>query len=236
MPWQLVYENDFRTAPEPEWILDGLKGTVHYNHQGMVLNAGPKASNDSNNVVLWCPRPFSGDLKIEYQFTRLDTSTIESVNIIYLHALGSGKDEYVTDIMQWNELREIPAMRVYFNHMNTYHISYAVSLPEDVDYVRARRYLPETGRGLDGTALFPEYHDTNFFHTGTTYQMTVIFYNSRLFMQVSDHEKSKLFWFDTTTLPSLSEGYIGFRQMWTRSSRYADFRVSTLESGKVRKL
>ena len=45
-------------------------------------------------------------------------------------------------------------MSMYFNHMNTYHISYAAygntDEPDKHDYIRARRYMPESGNGLKG--------------------------------------------------------------------------------------
>ena len=228
LSWHLVFEDNFQSAKKPEWVLDGKKGIIRYDNKGMELCAGHEALNDSNHVVLWSPCSFSGDLKIEYSFTRLDTSSTESVNIIYLHALGSGNSPYVADIKQWNRLRDVPSMQVYYNHMNTYHISYAVNGPEGIDYIRARRYIPETVHGLSGTALFPEYHDTKLFQPGITYQITIILHNRHLFMHVTDNNESHLFWFDTASLPPLYEGYIGLRQMGTRVSRYADFRVSTL--------
>ena len=66
----------------------------------------------------------AGDLKIEYDYTRTDNET-RCVNILYIQATGSGKGPYALDISDWNELRKVPAMATYFNHMHAYHISYA---------------------------------------------------------------------------------------------------------------
>ena len=63
------------------------------------------------------------------------------MNILYIQATGSGEEPFVKDITEWNELRRAPAMRMYFDHMNTYHISYA-AFPNNEDttsYIRARR-------------------------------------------------------------------------------------------------
>jgi hypothetical protein len=65
-----------------------------------------------------------------------------------------------------SDLRKVPAMATYFNHMNLYHISYAAFPPDGGQYIRARRYMPETGKGLDGTALEPDYYPKTLFRAG----------------------------------------------------------------------
>ena len=95
-------------------------------------------------MVLWTKQSFKGDLKIEYDYTRLDNET-RCVNILYIQATGSGEEPYVKDITEWNELRRVPAMKMYFDHMHAYHISYAAWRG---DYIRGRRYLPLAGKRL----------------------------------------------------------------------------------------
>jgi hypothetical protein len=230
LPWTIAFEDDFRNGYERNWLLDGTQAQVAYTPQGMEIVSGPQVNNDSAHVVLWTRERFAGPLKIEYDFTRLDDSPAESVCILYLHATGSGTEPYAADITAWADWRQVPAMKLYFNHMNAYHISYAVTSPatEGGDYVRARRYVAETGKGLGGTALTPEYDHVGWFRRGVTYRMTVILYDGKLYLQASDGTEKRLFWFDTATLPPLDQGYVGLRQMWARASRYANFRVSTL--------
>ncbi|MDL2214593.1 DUF1961 family protein [Dysgonomonas sp. OttesenSCG-928-M03] len=230
--WKLAFVDKFDSKIDTAtWMLDGMNGNVMVSSLGMKLCAGGRAYNDSDHVVLWIKRKFKGSLKIEYDFTRLDTTKEECVNILYIHANGSNKGVYKEDIGEWGELRKIPAMDVYFNHMNAYHISYAVVGPDSVtkDYIRARRYLPETGRGLKGTALEPEYLNTGLFQTGVRHHITVILHENKLFMEVSNKDGNRLFWFDISSHPYIREGYIGLRQMWTRCSRYENFEVSELE-------
>lgn len=60
----------------------------------------------------------------------------------------------------WTELLRVPAMRIYFDHMNLFHISFA-AFPNDDDatsYIRGRRYMPAIGKGFDGTDLQPDYY------------------------------------------------------------------------------
>ncbi len=230
LPWTVAFEDDLRSGIETNWLLDGTQAQVSPTPRGLEIVSGPQVNNDSAHVVLWTRERFSGPLKIEYDFTRLDDSPAESVCIVYLHAAGSGVGPYAEDITAWSDLRRVPAMKCYFDRMNAYHISYAVTSPatEGGDYVRARRYVPETGKGLSGTALTPEYDRVDWFRRGVTYRMTVILSGDRLYLQASDGTEKRLFWFDTSTLPPLDEGYIGLRQMWARASRYANFRVSTI--------
>jgi hypothetical protein len=232
LSWTLAFEDDFRDGYEANWLLDGAQARIDNTPEGLTIVSGAQVNNDSSHVVLWTRTRFSGPLKIEYDFTRLDDSPAESVCILYLHATGSGVAPYAENIAQWADLRQVPAMKLYFNHMNAYHISYAVTSPATGggDYVRARRYVPETGKGLSGTALTPEYDHVNWFKRGVTYRMTAILYGGKLYLQASGGGDKRLFWFDTASLPPLDEGYIGLRQMWARQSRYANFRVSTLSS------
>ena len=231
LSWTVVFEDDFRNGYTANWLLDGVQAQTASTPGGLEIVSGPQAGNDSAHVVLWTRRRFSGPLKIEYDFTRLDGSEAESVCIVYLHATGSGAGPYAEDITAWSERRQVPAMKLYFEHMNAYHISYAVTSPatEGGDYVRARRYVPETGKGLAGTALTPEYDHVGWFKRGVTYRMTVILFGDKLYLQASDGAEKRLFWFDTSTLPPLDEGYVGLRQMWARASRYANFKISTLK-------
>lgn len=226
--WKMAFEDDCTDDWSKRWFMDGEQGRITHSSKGMDYFSGRKLENDSSHTVLWTRKKFSGDIRVEYDFTRLDTTPV-GVNIIYLLASGSGKGPYKKDISRWSYLRRVPAMKSYFDHMNTYHISYAVNgkgNPEP-DYIRARRYLPETGNGLEGTGLLPEYLNTGLFEPGKPYHICVIRNGSRLCMEVTDGAKSHLFYFDTETHPAVKAGRIGLRQMWGHDSRYANFKVFT---------
>lgn len=209
------------------WFLDGEIAAVSTGPLGMQLTAGPQFRNDAHHTVLWTRQVFDGDLRIEYQYTRLDFET-RCVNILYVQATGSGKGPYKTDIAAWSNLRRVPAMKLYFNHMNAYHISYA-AFPnrgdDREDYVRARRYMPEA-TGLKGTELLPDYFNTGLFQPGVPHRITVIKRGNDLVMRVSNSEKTRYFHWRNDRFPPIVSGRIGLRHMYTRSARYKDFRVS----------
>ena len=164
-----------------------------------------------------------------YDYTRVDSET-RCVNILYIQATGSGESPYVKDIAEWSELRRVPAMRMYFDHMNTYHISYA-AFPNDEDstsYIRARRYMPNQ-TGLKGSDLEPDYFPEGLFESGVPHRITVIKTERDIFMRVKNPEQEVYCHMTNPDLPPVSEGRIGLRHMFTRSARYSNFSISVRE-------
>lgn len=231
LPWQEAFRDSGTHDWQENWFLDGLRAEVENTDKGMVFTAGPEAGNDACHAVLWTKRAFAGDIKIEYDFTRLDRVN-RYVNILYLQATGTGDGPYAKDITKWNQLRKEPWMRTYFNHMNLLHISYAAFGNRDDtpdDYIRARRYpVSTTGQFGPDTLVKPEYLDTGLFETDVTYRVTCIKRGQQLFFMVDRDGDEHLFTFDTSRFDPVESGRIGLRHMYTRSSRYANMTVCTL--------
>jgi hypothetical protein len=173
--WKQVFSDPCTGDWREKWFLDGEVGTVTNTADGMNLTAGPEFKNEAHHMVLWTRQSFEGNLKIEYDYTRTDNET-RCVNILYIQATGSGEGPHARDISQWNELRKVPEMATYFNHMHTYHLSYAAfpySGENRVSYLRARRYMPE-GDGIKDTELAPDYDSQGFFAEGVKHHISVI--------------------------------------------------------------
>ena len=232
--WRELFFDSCRDDWTQRWTLDGINASVKNTPEGMIFSSGPKPNDNAHHAVLWTKASFVGDLRIEYDYTRLDSSKANSVNIVYIQAQGDGSEGFDRDISLWADKRREPAMKLYYNHMNTYHISYATSgvdpSPEAHNYVRARRYMPDSGRGLDGTDLTPDYMDVNLFDLNVTYHFTIIKSGSELFFRVQGGGAARLFYFDGTAFPPITEGRIGLRQMASRSSRYANFTIAALSA------
>ena len=180
-------------------------------------------------MVLWTKESFEGNLKIEYDYTRLDSET-NCVTILYIQATGSGEVPYAKDISEWSELRRVPSMKAYFDNMNTYHISYA-AFPNNEDttqYIRARRYMPNA-TGLNGSNLKPDYFTEGLFGTGVPHKVTVIKKNRSISMRIENSEQIYYCHMTNPDLPTVTEGRIGLRHMFTRSARYQNFRVSVAD-------
>jgi hypothetical protein len=225
--WKTVLTDTGSKDWTQQWFLDGKLAAVRNTPDGMVLKSGPIAAGDAGHAVLWSKAAFTCDLRIEYDFTRLDNSRDHtSVCILYFDAAGLGTPEFPADIFTWRDRREVPTMSLYFKNMNAYHISYACTGGEDNDYIRARRY-PTKGKFQKDTLIEPSYGNVHLFATDETWHMVIEKIGQNLTM-TSTHGKDTHTWkWDSSTYPPLNEGRIGFRQMRGRESRYANIRVST---------
>lgn len=229
--WQLKLEDCGCSDWTSQWFLDGERAVVKNTPKGMVFSAGPVAGDNGSHAVLWSQQSFSGNVKIEFDFTRLDTIN-RYVNILYIQATGINEGPFSEDIAEWSHLREIPFMRSYFDNMNLLHISYAAfgndnDLPDD--YVRARRYPTRPGHAFNQTDIAPDNFDTGLFTPGVTYHLTCIKHSDNLFLEVRNDEVCKLFHWPLKDIEPVDHGRVGIRHMASRCSRYANFEISVLD-------
>jgi len=228
--WQETFHDDGTNDWQDKWFLDGLKATVNNDEEGMYYSAGPIARDDASHAVLWTQQSFSGDVKLEFSFTRFDTIN-KWVCIVYLQATGTGEAPYSKDIYQWRQLRDIPFMSSYFKHMNLLHVTFSAynnvdGNHVDESYIRVRRY-PSTlyNDGFKGMALTPDYLDTGLFHPGEPNHVTLIKKGDDLFMNVRQGNEEKLFHWDLSQKPPVTEGRIGLRHMYQRAGRYSNISI-----------
>lgn len=226
--WKVVLSDDCTGDWQENWFLDGKVATVENTATGMVFSAGPEEQNHAHHGVLWTKESFAGDIKIEYDYTRMD-SVNKWVNILYIQATGVGTEPYAQDIFEWADSRSEPWMKYYFNNMNLLHISYSAygmvdGIAPDDDYIRCRRY-PKTGKFND-MEIKPDSFKTGLFHPGKTYHITAIKKGSSLTFQIEGDGLAKTFSWQSDRIESIHEGRIGLRHMFTRSARYGNFVVS----------
>jgi hypothetical protein len=218
--WKATFEDTCRDDWTKQWFLDGEVGTVTNDANGMELKSGPEYKNQAHHMVLWTQDTFEGDLKIEYEFTRLDTDGI-GVFILYMQATGCGDEGFDEDITKWNEYRAVPKMSKYFKNMDTYHVSYACG------YIRGRRYNTKVKRMNGHSELVPDYENIDdLFKPGVPHRLTFIKTDREIFLKVSNDEKTRYFHMTNEEWPIITHGRIGLRQMYTKWGRYADFKVS----------
>ena len=225
--WQEALSDSCTDDWREKWFLDGEIGTVNVGEDGMTLTAGPEYKNNAHHMVLWTKDEFTGDLKIEYDWTRRDDRT-GGVNILYIQATGSGEEGFGKDITTWNDKRTVPHMWMYFKNMNTYHISYAAFTGNATDsYIRGRRYMPHTKKLRGFTELVPEYTSNTLFAKGVKHDITVIKKDRVLFMKIENGQETMYCHMENINMPIITEGRIGLRHMYTRSSTYKNFSIST---------
>ncbi len=220
----------FSASGSKDWSIDGAFATVEDTPDGMVFSAGPEEWNRAHHAVLWTKDSFSGNLRIEYDYTRLD-DVDKWVTILYIQAMGKG-GEFAPDIMEWADYRKEPWMKNYFETMKLLHISYAAygrdDLGADDDYVRCRRYPKAENGKFSKTEIKPDSFRTGLFHTGTTCHITAIKRDDRLFFNVKGGDRERLFAWQSPLIGEVAEGRIGLRHMWMKSARYKNFTVSVL--------
>lgn len=228
--WQEVFFDSCTGDWNRKWFQDGEIAAVDSYDEGMKIAAGPRAFTDAHHTVLWTKDSFEGDLKIEFDYTRTDFE-IRFVNILYIEATGSGIGPYATDITEWNDLRKTPAMKTYFNNMNTYHLSFAAfgnNRDDSRQYIRGRRYLPNR-TGLKGTDMVPDYFPPEtIFAPGVPHRFVVIKKGREMFVRIENPELTYYCHFTNQELPPVNEGRIGLRHMAARSAVYKNLRVSRL--------
>ncbi|WP_371193821.1 DUF1961 family protein [Glaciecola sp. SC05] len=230
--WTLKFQDLGETPWHDNWFLDGRVGKVTNTNKGIKLEAGLEVKNDAHHLVLWTKQEFSGDIKIEYDFTKIDDEH-KMVNILFIQASGIG--EFEPDITKWNHQRQVPSMKFYFERMKLLHISYAAydqnnTQPEN-DYVRARVYPLHPTQGFKGMEVPPSYFKTGLFRKDVTYKITVVKTDGQLSFSVLEKgqptSKEKVFTWALPERGQVEQGRIGLRQMFTRNSVYNNFRVYT---------
>lgn len=232
--WQKVFTDSGSQNWQSNWFADGAKVKVENTAQGMIFTTGDIEYDPAHHGVLWTKQSFSGDIKIEYDYTRLDNEH-KWATMLYIQATGTGIGPYARDIAHWSSLRTTPYMKSYFNNMNLLHISYAAFGKEDLgvesDYVRARRYpVLDGGVFNKDTVIGGDVFATGLFKSGETYHVTVIKKQHQLFMEFKNDKQRRLITWDTSQFPLVTEGRIGLRQMWRKSARYSNFVISVRDS------
>jgi len=225
--WEIVFSDPGVGDWKEHWFVEGSKATVNYDEEGIVFSSGPVPMEQASHAVLWTQQSFEGDIKIEYDYTRLDSMTASTaVNILYIQATGLGTDDSPTDIFLSTKQREVPWMKSYFLNMNALHISYSTTGPQRANYVAARRYPTKDQESfMNGTMIQPIYEDIHLFEPGETYHITATKEDNRLTFTAEREGRPHTFEWDISAFPPVNKGRIGFRHMWARSSRYEDIRV-----------
>ena len=226
-PWQEVFVDPCTADWQQQWFLDGDQAVVENLAEGMKIDA------TQGYAVLWTQQSFAGDLRIEYEFKRVDTRN-RGVNIVYIQATGDGQKGHTEDISKWSDRRRSAAMSDYFLNMHTYHVSYA-AYPNFgfflKDYVRGRRYMPLANQGLDGTELTGELKETGLFEDQQWINLTILKTDKELLLQFEHPEREPtLLRMRNEDKPPITQGRVGLRLMPGRISQIKNFRVFQKES------
>ncbi len=201
---------------QDKWFKDG-QGEVRYTTDGLVYDA------TSGETVLWARPIVGGDVRVEYDYTHLDSSPKPYVVIIFIQAQGAGSRP--ADISTWP--RPVASYPIYHDEMDNYSITYDNSGGN----VRARQNAGFTG--------LEQYHYVDLFERNQTYHITIEKSGRDLAMTVDPVGSGapRRFAFTASGSPVIDHGRIGLRQMADRISRYRNFKIWATEyeggGGKV---
>lgn len=225
--WHAVFDSTTSQNWSDDWFVEGERAVVEPVPGGFVFSAGDELNDPASHAVLWSKASYSGDIKVEYDYTRLDTMTdVTSVNILYLLATGLGEPDTPSNIFLSRSHRRVSWMKAYFLGMNLLHISYAATGPDRSHYVSARRYPARSKRSFDqDTQIQPVYENVDLFKPGSAYHITATKQASTLSLMVEDGDTGTEFSWDTSTFAPVTHGRVGLRHMWGRSSRYQNFKI-----------
>lgn len=232
---KVLFEDSMLDDWQEKWFLDGQKATLEHRSEGLYFSGGTiTKSKDPENyhahhAVLWTKQVFEGDLLISYETTRIDTSDYGNT-LLYIQAQGIGKQPYVKDIAEWNELRKIPAMSLYFENMDLISISFRNNL-------RCKRYPWKNSKGAwyPKRGLIEPMVDYIGMIPGKIYNVQVEKKAASVTLRLYDGETKELltnFTWDTTLIPEdlapVQQGRIGLRHMSTKQFIYRNFKVERL--------
>lgn len=214
--WHVVFSDTGTSGNwKDKWFLDGKKATVKYTPNGIKFSAGGGTTN-ADHAVLWAKPVVENDVKIEYDFTRLDNVN-NYVNILFIQAQGIGTNKYPKDISTWS--RPNPKYNIYFDGMDYYNLSYANVQNE----VRARQC-----RGFN---VIKSYTNVDMFQRNQKHHITVIKEGLNFQMTATNLSsgvtKTWKFKASATKSPVITKGHIGLRHMSRRISMYKNFEIYT---------
>ena len=236
LPWQRAFTDTGGSGWRDRWHLDGKHARIEPGRDGFAFHAGAERGVDAHHAVLWTRPRFEGDVRISYDYTRLDKAEHDAT-MLYIQATGTGIGPYKKDIMQWANRRTVPAMSKYSQHMDLLHVSYAAmptSTPlergvPDRMYSRARRYPIPANAAFEDTIIPRTYFPEDLWQTGVTHHVDVIKRGPMLMMKVTpEGGKSRYRYWNASGWSPIKGGRIGLRHMAGRAARYEDFTVQTL--------
>ncbi len=227
--WNLALSDSGSADWQEHWALDGEKCKVTNTADGMVFKAGPEAGDNAHHGVLWTKASFPGDMKVSFDFTRLDTVN-RYVCIVYFHANGIDEGDFAKDIHAWSHLRQVPWMKTYFENMDLLHVSFAAfgnDNDDTEDYIRVRRYPVREDRDFNQMEVDGTIFNTGLFIPDQAYHVTFIKTKDQLAMEITGGDKPLYHVWDISTVEETVDGPFGIRQMWQKHSRYQNINIYT---------
>lgn len=239
---QILFEDPMTGDWQRNWFLDGSKAELTNSEDGLHFSASTipgiwqtrneseeqRRLFDSFHAVLWTQKEFEGEIGVSFEMSR----TSEGFTfLLYMLAQGVEWGPYARDITEWNELREIPNMALYYRCMNLTGVTFR-------NQIRLRRYpwMSEDGERFDDN-LIGEMIDYDQIPVGNTYKVDVELRDTTLRIRleevgnpdnVLDKTFDRISDLDPRRPTPSTRGRIGLRHMTGTSVIYRNFQVRQL--------
>jgi hypothetical protein len=226
-PWVLKFNDPAGTpgATVGKYFKDGTSATISYTADGLDINAPV----NNGTTVVWTKTSFTGDIKVEFDYKRLDIPRVgvNEASLLVLNGWGLSTrcrvDRLIhpLDIRTW--ARPVATYDFYKYCMANQTVNF-----DNLDLGTAPRLTVRQNPGYHdvGTVIPPV------LQTGTLYHVTVTRTGNTLRAVIK--QGATTIASPTATLnPSLAGsqvskfGYVGFRQMSGRHAAYRNIKIST---------
>lgn len=226
--WRLAFSDNGTGRWSDDWVLFGNPERISVTNgpDGMTFRAGDGTDANADHAILWSKRSFSGDLRVEWDYTVLDrySSTIPPngyCSALMLYSSGAGTFGLPTELLAWpQQARQADTSGRYFHERTRgLQLNYAF-----VGDPRGNRFRI---RANPGYLLGTESDETDFFRPGASYHVAVEKTGAVVGVKVAELSSGREFstTFADPLLQNYSSGRIGLRNMNRRESRYAKVRV-----------
>jgi hypothetical protein len=226
--WTVVFRDDGR----PQWqqlfkLVGPPCNVVGRNAASLRVTSCPLSVAGSRAAMVWPKLRLSGGIKVEFDYTHFSAAPVVggTKSALMLFARGDGSAGWPADVTTWNAQccgnpsgygPKMWGLQLNFASRND---------PRGPGFMRLRALKGSTRSYQELGLSTPNFPFVN----ARTYRFTVTRAGSTLTIRVRDSVTGQTGSFVVTHpyIGSLGPGWVGFRQMQARSSRIANFRIST---------
>jgi hypothetical protein len=241
-PPTILFEDPMTGDWRDNWFLDGEKAVLEQDENGLRITAAtlpgiwekrkesPEQRElfDSLHTVLWTKEEFEGEIGVSFEMTR---NSEGFTFLLYMLAQGIGTPPYAEDLTEWNDLRKISRMDLYFGKMNLTGVTFR-------DQIRLRQYpwMDDEGREYTDN-LIGEMLDYDGIPVGKNYKVDLELRAETLRIRleeignpdnVLDRTFSRTDGRDPRRPAPSTRGRIGIRHMTGTEVAYWNFRIRRL--------
>jgi hypothetical protein len=230
--WHVVLSDDGTGNWKDNWFLfgDPSRGIgVTNSTEGMTLRAGDGTNPKSDHAVLWTKATFSGDLRVEYDFTVLDrySTSIPSngyCSAVLLYSRPSASAPFASDLADWPVARRNAdtSGRALNEAVDGLQFNYAFNGDP-----RGNRFRL---RANPGYVLIGESVEMKLFAPGIEHHVVVEKRGDSMTVSAAGSDGQRFAkTFSAPPLAKQSSGHVGLRNMNRREARYRNIRISSGE-------